>query len=142
MTRGVSTTLPTTLPARYTRGFRWALDKRSQVARELASDLWELWTDQGGVENLSAKELDACERVAFIRRLLLAHESAVLHNSLPPELRGGDKADRPLTMEPSTYCSYINALLGLMKALSAGGMKRKAKPTRSLREIMAQGRAA
>ena len=68
MTRGVSTTLPTELPARYRTRFAWQLDKRSKVVREVAADLIELWTDLGGYEALSSQQRWLCERVVFIRR--------------------------------------------------------------------------
>lgn len=48
MTRGVSRTLPTHLPARYRRGVLWSVDKRRKVTREVAADLVELSTDLGG----------------------------------------------------------------------------------------------
>jgi hypothetical protein len=45
MSRGVSTTLLTELPARVTR-FPWAdVDRRSRAAREIATEYWGLATD-------------------------------------------------------------------------------------------------
>ena len=60
MTRGVSTTLPTALPARFERLFAWQLDRRCKAVREVAADLFELWQDLGGVDSLSAQRRWMC----------------------------------------------------------------------------------
>ena len=76
------------LPAKYTRGFPWLLDQRCQVAREVATDLLTLWTDLGGIEALSAQQQWLVERVVFMRRRMLAYETAVLNGTGPPMTAG------------------------------------------------------
>ena len=121
MKRGISDTLPTHLPARYRRGVLWNLDKRSEIAREVSADLVELAQDLGGWDSLSTQQRILCERIVFLRRRALAFESAVMGGREPP-------------FEPGVYSNIANVLVGYLKAL---GLKRQARPVRSLREIMA-----
>lgn len=121
MTRGVSTSLPTTLPARYERLFAWQLDRRCKTVRDVASDLFELWQDLGGVEQLSAQKRWLCERVVFIRRRCVAYETAVLAGVTPP-------------MDAGTYSNHANVLQGYLKTL---GLGRQARNARNLRDVMA-----
>lgn len=121
MTRGVSKSLPTELPVRFTQGFPWQLDKRCSNARELAADLYRLWTDLGGVESLSTQQLILVERVAYLRRRILDYETAVLNGETP-------------SMDAGTYSNHVNVLLGHLRAL---GLARRAKAARGLREVMA-----
>jgi hypothetical protein len=102
---------PTKLPAKYTRGFAWKLSKRSEIAREIAADLWQLWTDLGGVESLSVQKLWLCERVVYLRRRCLAYEAAVLAGTDPP-------------MDAGTYSNHANVLQGYLRTL---GLDRKAR---------------
>jgi hypothetical protein len=129
MTRGVSTTLPTQLPAQYERLFAWNLDRRCKAVRDVAADLYELWQDLGGVENLSAQKRWLCERVVYLRRRCVAYESAVMANA---DLEPG-KEPLPLPMEAGTYSNHANVLQGYLKTL---GLDRQAKPTETLRNIM------
>lgn len=117
---GMRSDLPTTLPARYTRGFPWVLDKRCQVAREFAAGLWCLWQDLGGVENLSVQQRILCERVVYLRHRVLAYETAVMKGETP-------------AMDAGTYSNHCNVLLGHLKAL---GLGREAKPAQALRTVM------
>jgi len=84
MTRGVSTTLPTKLPARYRRGVLWTLDKRFTIAREIAADLVELSQDLGGWDSLSTQQRILAERTVFLRRRALEFESCVMSGKEPP----------------------------------------------------------
>lgn len=118
---GMRSDLPTTLPARFSRRFAWDLDRRSVLAREVAQDLYELWTDLGGYESLSAMERVLCERATFIRQRLLQHETAVLAGQDPP-------------MTVHEHVGATNSLLGILKAL---GLRRRAKEVGSLREYLA-----
>jgi len=118
VTRGVSTTLPTQLPARYERLFAWQLDRRCKAVRDVASDLFELWQDLGGVESLSAQKRWLCERVVFLRRRCLAYEQAILAGTEPP-------------MDAGTFSNHANVLQGYLRTL---GLDRQAKNARSLRE--------
>ena len=118
MTRGVSTTLPTHLPARYRRGVLWTTDKRCKVTREIATDLVELSQDLGGWDSLSAQQRMLCERVVFLRRRCLEFESAVM-------------AGKELPFEAGTYSNLANVLVGYLKAL---GLERRQKAVKSLHE--------
>jgi hypothetical protein len=120
MTRGVSTTLPTALPARFERLFAWQLDRRCKAVREVAADLFELWQDLGGVDSLSAQRRWMCERVVYLRRRCLAYEAAMLDGKDPP-------------MDAGTYSNHANVLQGYLRTL---GLERRAKPVRGLRQIM------
>src|SRR5580658_6903952 len=96
MTRGVSESLSTELPARFDRFFPWAaIDKRSTVAREFAADLTDLWQDLGGVEQLSIQKRWLTERVVYMRRRMVAYEAAVMAGTEPP-------------MDAGTYSNFAN----------------------------------
>jgi hypothetical protein len=129
MTRGLSKTLPTQLPAQYERLFAWKLDRRCKAVRDVASDLVELWQDLGGVENLSVQKRWLCERVVYLRRRCVAYESAVMHNA---DLEPGKEA-LPLPLEAGAYSNFANVLQGYLKTL---GLNRQAKPTETLRDLM------
>jgi hypothetical protein len=120
MTRGVSDTLPTHLPARYRRGVLWDLDKRSEIAREVAADLVELSQDVGGWDSLSTQQRILCERIVFMRRRALEFESAVMAGRDPP-------------YEHGAYSNICNVLAGYLKAL---GLERRARSVHTLRDIM------
>ncbi len=122
MTRGVSTTLPTELPARYERLFPWQLDRRCKAVREVASDLFELWQDLGGVDGLSAQKRWLCERVVYLRRRCLAFEAAVLAGT------------EQLPMDAGTYSNHANVLQGYLRTL---GLERRASSVRTLHEHLA-----
>jgi hypothetical protein len=121
MTRGVSTTLPTQLPARFRQGFPWALDRRCKAVREVAADLVTLWQDLGGYDALSAQQLWLCERVVFIRQRVLAFESAAL---------GG----KDLPFEAGVYSNLANVLMGYLRTL---GLERKARLMPNIRDYLA-----
>lgn len=129
MKQATSGTLPTELPARYERLFAWRLDRRCSAVREVAADLYELWQDLGGVEQLSTQKRWLCERVVYLRRRCLDYEAAVFHNAS----RSPQEADRPLPMDAGTYSNHANVLQGYLRTL---GLERKAKTARTLREIM------
>jgi hypothetical protein len=121
MTRGLSETLPTLLPARYERLFAWQLDRRCKVARNVAADLFELWQDLGGVERLSVQKRWLCERVVYLRRHCIVYETAVLTGTEPP-------------FDAGTYSNHANVLQGYLRAL---GLERRAKSAMGLHEFMA-----
>jgi hypothetical protein len=124
---GAISELPTQLPARYDRGFAWKLHGSCKVARQVARDLVEQWQALGGVEGLSPQELTIVERVVFLRRRVLAYESAVLFN----ESRRVNQPPLPLPMDAGTYSNHVNVLLGLLKAL---GIARRQRPVKGLRQ--------
>jgi hypothetical protein len=132
MTRGLSKTLPTQLPARYERLFAWNLDRRCKAVRDVAADLYELWQDLGGVENLSAQKRWLCERVVYLRRRCVAYETAIMHNT---ELAPGE-TEMPLPMEAGTYSNHANVLQGYLKTL---GLERQSRPAETLRDLMRGG---
>jgi hypothetical protein len=117
---GMVSEKPTLLPARYERLFAWQLDRRCKAVREVAGDLYELWQDLGGVENLSAQQRWLCERVVFIRRRCLAYEAAVMGGTDPP-------------MDAGTFSNHANVLQGYLRTL---GLERRAKTVRSLHDVM------
>jgi hypothetical protein len=120
MTRGVSTTLLTQLPARVAR-FPWAdVDRRSRPAREIAADYWRLATDLGGVEALCTQQLALVERASFLLLRIRQHECAVIDGQKPP-------------IDAGTHSNLCNVLTGVLKAL---GLERRAHNVRSLHEVM------
>jgi hypothetical protein len=131
MTRGVSETLSTELPARFDRFFPWAeIDKRSSIAREFAADLTELWQDLGGVEHLPTQKRWLTERIVYMRRRMLAYESAVMAQEAAIAA-GLEPAKLP--MDAGTYSNFANVCQGHLKTL---GIERSARPVRSLRDVM------
>lgn len=124
---GGKSNLPTRLPARIPRSLsEWRIDRRSQPAREIAADLVAFCGDLGGAENLSAMERTLLERLVFLRRQMLEHESLVL-------------AGKPGTMTPHEHVAASNAIQGLVKAL---GLKRRAKDAGDLRTYLAERAAS
>ena len=123
MKRGLSDTLPTRLPGRYREGILWSLDGRSEIAREVTADLFELSQDLGGWEGLSTQQRILCERIVFMRRRVLEFETAAMTGSALPFQHGA-------------YSNLCNVLAGYLKAL---GLDRRARPVRSLREVMTEG---
>ena len=95
---------PTALPSRYERLFAWDLDRRCSTVREVAADLSELWTALGGAESLSPQRLWLIERVVFMRRRMLAFETAVFAGTEPP-LTAGE------------YSNFANVCQGHLKSL-------------------------
>jgi len=118
---GMESELPTELPARYERLFAWSLDRRCKAVREVAGDLTELWQDLGTVENLSAQKRWLCERVVFMRRRMLAYESAVMDGTEPP-------------MTAGEYSNFANVTQGHLKTL---GIERQARPVKRLHDHLA-----
>jgi hypothetical protein len=129
MARGLSTTLLTQLPAQYERLFAWNLDRRCKTVRDVAADLYELWQDLGGVENLSAQKRWLCERVVYLRRRCIAYETVMMHNA---DLEPGKEA-LPLPLEAGTYSNFANVLQGYLKTL---GLERRTKSVERLRDVM------
>lgn len=114
---------PTELPARYERLFAWELDRRCKAVREFAADLVELWQDLGGVTNLSAQQRWLSERVVFLRRRMLAYETAVLEGSEPP-------------MTAGEYSNFANVCQGHLRTL---GLERKARTVKTLHQHLRSG---
>jgi hypothetical protein len=120
--RGALSDKPTQLAARFDAGFAWTLDRRSQTAREVASDLWELWTALGGLEALSPQQRWLCERVVYLRRRMLVYESAVM-NGTEPAMTAGE------------YSNFANVCQGHLRTL---GLERRARVVRSLATVRAE----
>jgi hypothetical protein len=132
---GAMRMLPTRLPARYSRRFAWKLHGSCLVARQVAADLVEMWQALGGVEELSPQQLTLVERVVFLRRRVLAYESAVLHN----EAKREDQPAMPLPMDAGTYSNHVNVLLGLLRVL---GLSRRARQADGLQAYLARAGSA
>jgi hypothetical protein len=111
---------PSQLPARFQAGFAWELDRRSAAAREVSADLEELWIALGGVEHLSPQRAWLCERVVFLRRRMLAYESAVMAGKEP-------------SMTSGEYSNHANVMQGYLKAL---GLDRVARTVPSVRSYL------
>lgn len=109
------------LPARFKPGFAWDLNRRSSLARDVARELWELWQDLGGFDQLSTQQRIVVERIVYVRRKLLEHEKEVLEG-------------KPGLLEPNVYAAWCNTLVGLLKSL---GIERKAKPVGTLHDYIA-----
>lgn len=103
--------MPTTLPARYQRGFAWKINQSSKLGRDLSATLAGLAAHLGGAESVSLIEVLQSERLAFLERRLCDHESAVL-KGLPPLLTEGE------------YTAALAQFVGLCKSL---GPHRKAR---------------
>lgn len=132
MTRGVSETLATELPARLDRFFPWAtIDKRSMVAREFQADLSELWAALGGVDQLSVQKRWLTERVTWMRRRMLMYEVAVMEQAIAAQ--EGTEAPQP-PMDAGTYSNFANVVMAHLKAL---GIDRQVPRGPSLRDKMA-----
>jgi hypothetical protein len=125
MKRDKSTALPTELPGRYERLFAWRLDRRCAAVREVAGDLAELWQDLGGVDQLSSQKRWLAERVVFMRRQMLAYETAILGGTVP-------------TMDAGTYSNFANVVVGHLKTL---GIERQTRATNGLRDYLARPKA-
>ena len=126
---------PTDLPAKYQRLFAWDLDRRSKAVREVASDLSELWQDLGGVEHLSTQQRWLCERVVYMRRRMLAYETAMMER----ESMSADAEPAKLPMDAGTYSNFANVVQGHLKTL---GLARAAARGNSLQAYLARGEAA
>lgn len=117
---------PTELPARLDRLFPWSsLDRRCAAVREFATDIADLWQDLGGVEYLSVQQRWLCERVVFMRRRMVAYETAVMAGTEPP-------------MTAGEYSNFANVCQGHLKSL---GLDRRASRGNSLQEYLARGPA-
>ena len=117
---------PTELPDRFERLFAWQLDRRCKAVREVAGDLADLWQDLGGVESLSVQKRMLCERIVFMRRRMLAYETAVMEGSEPP-------------MTAGEYSNFANVAQGHLKTL---GLERKAARIDSLVDYIAKRQSA
>lgn len=122
---------PTELPARYERNFPWELDRRCRTAREIAADLWALWTDLGGIGNLSTQKQWLCERVVFQRTKMLKFESIVLAN----DSREEGEPERKLPFTWGEYSNISNVCQGNLKTL---GLERQAKKVEDVHGYMAR----
>lgn len=117
---GMTSTLPMTLPARYEAGFPWRLDRRCKAVREMAADLVTLWQDLGGMGTLSTQERALCERVVYLRRRIIAHETAVMRDQKP-------------LMTHGEHANCCNTLVGLLKTL---GLERRALNVGTLKDYI------
>jgi hypothetical protein len=110
MTRGVSTTLRTKLPARFKRGVAWNVDRRCKAVREYAHDIVRLGESLGGFDGLSEQKMWIVEEAAYWHWRLLQNRAAVL-------------SGRPPTLTPGEHQNGTSTLLGLLSKL---GLERQA----------------
>jgi len=86
-----------------------------------------LWTALGGVDLLSPQQRWLCERTVFLRRRMLAYETAILNGTEPP-------------MTAGEYSNFANVCQGHLRVL---GLERKARTVRRLADVMrGEGAAA
>jgi hypothetical protein len=123
MARGKSRRLLTVLPDHYRADFLKRLDKRSKVARAIMTRIHALESDAGGVEALSAARRSLIRHAAWLDAMVETHEL---------RLADGQKIDA------GAYTQALNSLIGLYRLL---GLERKARKTKSLREVMQKGAA-
>ena len=112
-------TLPTTTPVRYSRGFAWAVNRSSRLGRDLQATLAGLAAHLGG--EVSMTQLFLAERLTFLERRLRDHESQVLNGQAP-------------IMTEGEYTAATGQLSGLCGRL---GLHRKARDVASLRSYLA-----
>jgi hypothetical protein len=125
MARGVSTTLPTKLPARFKRGCAWNVDRRRKAVREYAYDMMRLGESLGGLDMLSEQEVWIVEEAAYWHSRLLENRAAVL-------------SGRPPTLTVGEHQNGTNTLIGLLNKL---GLKRQARSVDSLQSYLAKAAA-
>ena len=104
MTRGVSMTLPTALPAQFKRGVAWNVDRRRKAVREYAYDMIRLGDDLGGLDQLSEQKLWIVEEAAFWHGRLLANRAAILSGREP-------------ILTPGEHQNGTSTLIGLLAKL-------------------------
>jgi hypothetical protein len=121
MSRGVSTKLPTALPARFKRGVAWNVDRRRKAVREYAYDMIRLGESLGGLDELSEQELWIVEEAAYWHGRVLANKAAILSGREP-------------ILTPGEHQNATNTLVGLLKTL---GTSRRAREIRSPAELLA-----
>lgn len=118
MARGKSEKLLATLPDNYRADWLTRLDKRTRVAKAVMARIVELESDAGGAETLSAARRSLIRHAAWLDAIVDSHEL---------RLAAGEPVD------VGGYTQALNSLLGLFRLL---GLERKAKPVRSLRDVM------
>jgi hypothetical protein len=115
-----------TLPAKYTeRVSSWDLDWRSPIGQQVMSELLTLAQDLGGWDELSRMEQILVERATFLSLRVSEYETAKLDG-------------KPAILDDGQYSASVNVLQGIVAKL---GLKRRARPTASLRDYLAQGEA-
>jgi hypothetical protein len=117
--RGVSTKLTTTLPEAYSADWLERIDKRTKLWRALLPRIRQLEEDAGGVEHLTHAKRSMCRRAAFLELLCETQEL---------RFTTGAPAD------VGAYTQAFNSMQGAYKTL--GCLERKARPLRTLREVM------
>jgi hypothetical protein len=111
------------LPKRYREDRRiasWDLDWGSALGNKVMGELLILAQDLGGWQSLSRQRQILVEKATFLYLMTTEYETALLAGKPPP-------------FDAGTYSNKVNVLLGHLKTL---GLERRAKPARSLREVM------
>ena len=126
MTRGLSTTLPTKLPARFKRGCAWNVDRRRKAVREYAYDMMRLGESLGGLEMLSEQQVWIVEEAAYWHSRLLENRAAVLSGRSP-------------TLTVGEHQNGTSTLIGLLNKL---GLQRHARDVDSLQAYLAKAAAS
>jgi len=96
------------------------LDGRVRLARTLRDRMRSLTSDLGGAEHLSYQERSLCKRIVHMERLIEKKEHALAQDG---------------QVDEHLYFSCVNALSGLLSKI---GLKRRARPVRSLAEVLSK----
>ncbi|MDA8348267.1 MAG: hypothetical protein M0038_05605 [Pseudomonadota bacterium] len=122
MTHKASSRILATIPDRYSPDFADRLDRRTSIAKAIRGRIEAIETDLGGVDVLSHARRSLVRRVVWLEAIIEHSEQ---------RLAAGEGIDL------GGHTQAINSLLGLYRLL---GLERRQRPTRTLRDIMAEPR--
>jgi hypothetical protein len=107
-----------TIPDKYEPGFVERLDRRTNIAKAILGRIEGIESDLGGANDLSHARRSLVRRVVWLEAII-EHSEQRLAAGVGIDLGGHTQA--------------INSLLGLYRLL---GLDRRARPVRTLREVM------
>ena len=117
--RDSSTKTMASIPDRYSPDFAERLDGRTSIAKAILGRIEAIESDLGGADMLSHARRSLIRRVVWLEAIIEHSEQ---------KLAAGEGIDL------GGHTQAINSLLGLYRLL---GLERRARPTRTLREVMA-----
>ena len=118
MTRDASSRILATIPDRYSPDFAERLDRRTSIAKAIRGRIEAIETDMGGADTLSHARRSLVRRVVWLEAIVEHAEQ---------RLAAGEGVDL------GGHTQAINTLIGLYRLL---GLERRAKPARTLRDVM------
>jgi hypothetical protein len=98
MTRAVSKTRLTGLPASLKRSVAWNVDRRRKAVREFTAHVYLLGESLGGYDNLPPQKQWLIEDCAYWHQRLQTNRAAVL-SGRPPTLTAGEHQNGSSTMK-------------------------------------------